>query len=81
LEKLTASQLTKQPRGRRRKPEYAEFIRNLRSGEGGRASVETEKATKQTLKNRLKAAAEDAGVNIEFIRSSPREVLFRVTRR
>jgi hypothetical protein len=81
LEKLTASQLSKQPRGGRRRPEYSDFIGNLRSGEGGRATVDSEKATKQTIKNRLKKAANEAGVNIEFIRSSPKEVLFRINRR
>ena len=77
LEKLTASELTRRPRGRVNR-EYLKFIESLRSGEGGRTTTQKEGATKQTVKNRLKRAAKAAGVEIDFMRTPPTEVVFKI---
>jgi hypothetical protein len=79
LEKLTAKDLSQRPSGRPR-GEYVDFLNSLRSGEGGRATTKGEKATKQTIKNRLRTAAKSAGVNIKFMRTPPDTVVFRVER-
>ena len=79
LEKLTAKDLSQRPKGRP-KPEYVAFISSLRSGEGGTCTTKSEKATKQTIKNRLKTAASHASVKIRFMRTPPDTVTFRVTK-
>jgi hypothetical protein len=79
IEKLTAAQLSDRPRGRVNN-EYQKFIESLKNGEGGRASTKRENATKQTIKNRLKRAAQSAGVTITFLRSPGDDVIFRIKR-
>jgi hypothetical protein len=79
LEKLTADQLSGDRRRRRAgNREYIAFLRSLRIGQGGRATVEAEGITRQGIKVRLKTAAQEAGVVIQFIPSSANEVLFQV---
>lgn len=79
LEKLTAEQLAGgRPRRRGGNREYVAFLRSLRLGQGGRATVEAEGITRQGIKLRLKRAAEEAGVTIEFLRSPASEVRFQV---
>jgi hypothetical protein len=80
LEKLSANQLKERPRGRVNN-RYLDFIQSLRSGEGGRTTTQREKATKQTIKNRLKKAAAAAAMDIDFIRTPPTEVVFKVTKK
>jgi len=80
--KLTAAQL-KAPSsaaGRSRSP-YTMFLGGLRVGEGGRATVAEEGVSRIQIKNRLKAAAKDVGLNIAFVRSAPEEVVFHVVSR
>jgi len=81
LQKLTADQLTGRPRTRSRgaTSEYVAFLRSLRVGQGGKAIVEGEGVSRQSIKGRLKKAAQEAGVTIKFHRSSPGEVVFEVT--
>lgn len=77
LKKLTAKQLNQRPSGRPNQ-EYVAFLSSLRAGEGGRATTDGEKATKQTIKNRLNVASKHAGVKISYMRTPPNEVVFRV---
>ena len=79
LEKLTAKDLGQRPKGRPNQ-EYVKFLDSLRSGEGGRATTKGEKATKQTIKNRLKIASAASGVKIRFLRTPPDVVMFRIER-
>jgi len=82
LQKLDRSQLQAHARPKRRKPSpYVFFMGGLRVGEGGRAIVAEEGVSRQQIKNRLQAAAKSVGVIIKFARSSPDEVVFRVTGR
>jgi hypothetical protein len=78
LQKLSAADLAGGPGRSRVSEEYVHFMRGLRPGEGGRASVKDEGVTRQSVKNRLKAAAEVAGVNVRFVRSGNDEVVFQV---
>jgi len=50
-------------------PEYAEFVSGLKPGEGGAVSVAEAKVGRQTIKNRLKTAAEANGTKIKFVRT------------
>ena len=59
-------------------PEYLAFLSSSRVGYGGRVVVAKEGASRQTIKRRLLAAAEAAGVTIRFRRSSPEDVVFEV---
>ena len=79
LVKLSAKDLNRRPKGRP-KPEYTEFLTSLRAGEGGRTTTDREKATKQTVKNRLNTAASHAGVKIHYLRSSAKDVVFWIER-
>ena len=57
--------------------EYCGYLKGLRAGEGGELRlVEGEKKT--TVKNRIKRAAEDMGINIQFKRSDSESVRFAV---
>jgi len=82
FQKLTAADLSASTNGvsRSRSP-YTLFMGGLRVGEGGRATVEEEGVSRIQIKNRLKAAAKDVGLNIAFVRSSPEEVVFHVVSR
>jgi hypothetical protein len=72
FEKLTAEELSAYG------SEYANFLRTLKPGEGARASVSKEGVTKITLKKRLSNAADIAGVDIKFLRSSKDLVVLQV---
>lgn len=82
FQKLSAAELSASASGagRSRSP-YALFLGGLRVGEGGRATVAEEVVSRIQIKNRLKAAAKDVGLNIAFVRSSPEEVVFHVVSR
>jgi hypothetical protein len=75
LQKLSRSDLQGR-KGRGAKPEYVYFMKNLKPGEGGRAIVKDEGAGRQTVKNRLKAAADEAGVKLKFLQSPVDQVVF-----
>ena len=57
--------------------EYRGYLEGIAKGEGGELKLqETEK--KVTIKNRLKRAAEEMDIRIEFKRSSANSVRFRL---
>lgn len=57
--------------------EYRGYLKNLKPGEGGELMLgESEK--KITIKNRLKRAAEEMNLKLEFKRSGENSVRFRV---
>ncbi len=74
ITKLTAAQLAA-------RPDYVLVLQGLAIGEGGMATTADESASKITLKNRLNAAAQAAGVAIKFHRSDDKSVVFEVVGR
>ena len=74
LIKLTREQLAA-------RPDYVMMLQGLAVGEGGMATTAEEGASKITLKNRLSAAAQAAGVTIKYLRSDAATVVFKVTAR
>ena len=79
LQKLTRADLAGNGAAGRNVPaEYVEFMRGLRPGDGGKAVLADEGATKITVKRRLEAAAQAAGTTIRFLRSPAGEVQFEV---
>jgi len=79
FEKLTKAELAG-PRamGGNVPAEYVSFLRGLKPGEGGRAVLADEGATKITVRRRLEAAAAATGVPLRFLRSPAGEVKFEV---
>jgi|GEM_PF-1727661 len=74
ITKLSAAQLAA-------RPDYVMVLQSLAIGEGGMANTADEFAGKSTLKNRLNAAAQAAGVAIKFHRSDDNSVVFEVVGR
>ena len=74
LTKLTAAQLAA-------RPDYVLVLQGLAIGEGGMATKSGEGAGKPSIKNRLIAAAQAAGVSIKFHRSDENTVIFEVVGR
>lgn len=74
ITRLSAAQLAA-------RPDYVLVLQGLALGEGGMASTADEGASKITLKNRLNAAAQAAGVAIKFHRSDDKSVVFEVVGR
>lgn len=74
ITKLTAAQLAA-------RPDYVLVLQGLAVGEGGMATTADEGTSKITLKNRLNAAAQAAGVAIKFHRSDDKSVVFEVVGR
>lgn len=74
ITKLSAAQLAA-------RPEYVKLMQSLATGEGGMATIADEGVGKQSLKNRLSAAAQAAGVTIRFHRSDETTVVFEVVGR
>lgn len=60
-------------------PQYLDFLKSCRVGEGGRAIVADEGVGRPTLKRRISQAAAAANISIKFHRSSPEELVFEVT--
>jgi hypothetical protein len=58
--------------------EYAQFLGRLSIGEGGKAVVAKEGATRFTVRARIRKAADATGVHLKFLRSSPDVVMFEV---
>jgi hypothetical protein len=77
LEKLSRQQL-KQERSASANPEYVAFLSSLKPGEGGRTTEHEEGVSRQTIKTRLKRAAQELGVGIRFHRSSADDVVFEI---
>jgi hypothetical protein len=59
-------------------PAYAEFLQSLSVGEGGRVDVTAAGVGRQTVKNRLNAAASATGTRIKFLRSDEKTLVFEV---
>lgn len=74
FEKLSAAELAADPT-------YVKFLKNLKVGEGARATVQEEGVGKVTLKKRLSQAAVAAGVDIKFHRSDVESVVVEVVGR
>lgn len=79
FEKLTRTQLNAMSGGTQIQ-EYVEFLASLSVGEGGKTTTGRAKVGRQTIKNRLNKAAEHLGMEINFLRSKPEEVVFEVVR-
>ena len=58
--------------------EYAAFLGRLSIGEGGKAVVAEEKATRFTVKKRIQAAADAAGIYLAWFRTPPEVLMFEV---
>lgn len=74
IQKLSAAQLAA-------RPDYVLVLQGLAVGEGGMATTAEERTSKMTIKNRLSAAAQAAGVAIKFNRSDETTVIFQVVGR
>lgn len=61
-------------------PEYADFLSEIKPGEGGRVDVTQAGVSRQTVKNRLNKTAAALGVELKYMRSGQSEVLFEVVR-
>lgn len=57
--------------------EYKSYLKNLKTGEGGQLHIE-EDEKKVTIKNRLKRAAEELDITLEFKRTGAEMVRFQV---
>ena len=77
IEALTKSELESTPASSGHE-EYVAFLRGARAGSGGTLEVAKEKVTRQTIKNRLRTAAQITGREIRFQRSSKDSVVFQV---
>ena len=78
IEALTKAQLENQPSGGKLHTEYVAFLTSARLGTGGRLYVAKEGTSRQTVKNRLKAAAASVGKKIKFVRCPADQVTFQV---
>jgi hypothetical protein len=58
--------------------EYALFLGRLSIGEGGKAVVADEKATRFTVRKRIQAAADGAGIHLKWFRTPPEVLMFEV---
>lgn len=82
FKKLTAEELDsfRAPvtgeRARIRK-QYRSYLQGVKSGEGGELKLEPHEK-KVTIKNRLRRAAEEMNIELEFKRSSADSVRFRI---
>ena len=79
IKKLTAAQVDARRSGSANE-EYVEFLKKLKSGEGGETTIADEGVSRQTIKNRLNKAAAVADVKIKFIRSASDQVVFEVVK-
>ncbi len=78
LHKLTPNQVAQKKVAGTANQQYVEALSGLKPGEGGEATVAEEKVSKQTIKNRIKKAADHLEIEVKFIRSSKDEVAFEV---
>lgn len=58
--------------------EYVGFLESCRLGSGGKLEVAKEGVSRQTVKTRLKKAADATGKSIKFHRSPATHVVFQV---
>ncbi len=58
--------------------QYVTVLRGMEPGQGGEVVIEEGTPSRQTVKNRLRAASAIANVTIQFIRSPANTVLFEV---
>jgi hypothetical protein len=78
IQALTKKELEEKSPSSRLHQEYVEFLSSARLGSGGRLIVSDEGTSRQTVKNRMKAAAAAAGKNIAFKRCPSEEVVFQI---
>ncbi len=80
FQKLTKVDIAAHAGSQRRgaRPEYVEFIKNLRRGEGGKVDVASARTSRQTVKNRVDRAVGELGKKIKYIRSSADSVVFEI---
>lgn len=81
LQKLTRNQLMGDQRSAGANIDYVKFLRPLKPGEGGQATVEEEGVSRQTIKARLKKAADELDKGIKFHRAPSNKVIFEITDR
>ncbi len=79
LQKLSRAELMGDSRSAGANIDYVKFLRGLKPGEGGQTTVEEEGVSRQTIKARLKKAADESGKGIKFHRSDSNKVIFEVT--
>ncbi|MCB9176728.1 MAG: hypothetical protein H6648_06150 [Caldilineae bacterium] len=78
IEALSKKDLEEKAPASRVHPEYVSFLTSARLGTGGRLYVAKEGVSRQSVKNRLKAAAVVTGKNIKFLRSPSEQVVFQI---
>ncbi len=86
LRKLSTAEVEQEMKSRKPSPrseerrrmieEFKQFLSTLQPGEGGELKY-TDRRQRLTIKNRLKKAAEELGIEIEFIRKRNR-IVFRI---
>jgi hypothetical protein len=76
LERISAEQLILLKVAEKCTPEYLAFVQRMMPGDGGRAIVAKEGITRQAIRNRLDAAAEFLGTELEYLPSGRDEVAF-----
>ncbi len=89
LRKLSVEEVEREMESRKPSPrteerrkmieEFKQFLSGLQPGEGGEIKYENRRQ-RMTIKNRLKKAAEELGIEIEFIRKRGR-IVFRIPNR
>jgi hypothetical protein len=77
FQKLSPLELERHRVGRSA-PEYAEFVASLDVGEGGLVNIPETRVTRQTVKNRLNAAATAQGRKLKFLRRRGDTLVFEV---
>ena len=80
IQKMSKAELTRY-RPSRGGGAYVADLKEMKVGEGGKATTKQEKCTKQTIKNRLNKSADALGMKIKYIRSGADEVVFQVVSR
>lgn len=78
LKKLTPKELEQKKAAGTANADYVAFLQGLKAGEGAEASVADEGVSKQTIKNRIKKAADYLGLEVSFVRSGKDIVVFEV---
>ncbi len=75
---LQSDELAARRKGSVSASRYVATLQAMQPGQGGFVSIEEGGPSRQTIKNRLKAASALSNVPIQFVRSSADQVLFEV---
>jgi len=78
FKKLTAEELAAYHPQAGARPEYVAALQQLKTGEGGIATVAEEGITRQAIKNRLNRAASAIGIELKYLRAGSDTVAFQV---